>query len=763
MRKIVTFLLSLALIGPPTAAFADSPLVPSTPVMLVGSFGAGATVSALYPQDDQTITPSFEWFADGTSIAGAQTANLVLGNNLVGKVISAKVTLRKTGFTNLVVDTSGATVFASVPTSSGSMSYLDESVSQPGCFTPRASGVATPTIGWNLYFSCNPYNTNFGSPVEQRFSWYRNGQLIDGANQSSYRLQAIDAAQAIWGAYKATYSNGFVFSESKKLRSAVPFQIVLAKPTVGGSQSTGSLLTASTAGTDSLASLSYQWFSDYAPVSGATSASYTVRSSDLGKAVQVLVVAERNGFTPTSSLSDPVAGSNFQPANAMDAYSKVFSGYRSTSTSYDISYLVSPNVTPTSLAREKALVQKAADFWLTDYTPSGVTVLYVTKDDATWAEGIISQRPSWSNRIPGGIRSWIESNSCGFALAFKADEKQIFIQCVRNGSESTLNDQQVGPHEYSHWVQYEQTSDLYLGTVPWLIEGQANFYGLALGVAPEDSTLRFVNRSIAGQAAQYDIYNGYRFADFKMLDLFQSGNIFDVQTMLSRGGTVWDQYAVGTLTSEWLVSKYGHQKYVDWMKALLRTQGNSNDTERAANATAFSASFGFEYSQLGLYLTPYFAARAVQLRNDWFSNVQAQPSITVTPPVAGPIAAPIGAPVAVPVPSGPQAPNPATRTSTPTSSQLPAFVGKSTTLSSSQKALIVQKIKSSSIRQVTCTALYSSKTSAKDLTIFKLRAKNTCTYAKSSLSGLGRTAVISVTSTKTTKSLEVGKVNFSLK
>jgi hypothetical protein len=199
------------------------------------------------------------------------------------------------------------------------------------------------------------------------------------------------------------------------------------------------------------------------------------------------------------------------------------------------------------------------------------------------------------------------------------------------------------------------------------------------------------------------------------------------------------------------------------MKALLRTQGNSNDSERAANATAFSASFGFEYSQLGLHLTPYFAARAVQLRNDWFSNVQAQPSITVTPPVAGPIAAPTGAPIAVPVPSGPQAPNPATRTLTPTSSQLPAFAGKSTTLSSSQKALIVQKIKSSSIRQVTCTALYSSKTSAKDLTIFKLRAKNTCTYAKSSLSGLGRTAVISVTSNKTTKSLEVGKVNFSLK
>lgn len=760
MRKIFSFLITLALIGPPTAAFADSPLVANTPVRLVGSFGAGATVSAIYPQDDQTITPSFEWFADGASIAGAQTANLALGNDLVGKVVSARVTLRKTGFTNLVSDVPGARVFASLPTGGGTMTYGDETANNPGCFTPRASGVATPTIGWNLYFSCNPYNTNFGTPIEQRFWWYRNGQQIDGANQSSYRLQTIDAGQAIWGAFQATYSNGFVFSESKKLRSAVPFQITLVKPTISGSQNTGASLTASTAGSDQLASFTYQWFSDYAPVSGATSASYTVRPGDIGKAVQVLVVAQRDGFTTSSSLSDPVAGSNSQPANPMDAYAKVYIGYRSTSTRYDISYLVSPNVTPTTLAREKALVQKAADFWVPEYTPSGVTVLYITKDDATWAEGFISQRPSWSSRIPGGIRSWIESNSCGFALAFKADDKQVFIQCVRNGSESTLNDQQVGPHEYSHWVQYEQTPNLFLGTVPWLIEGQANFYGLALGIAPEDPQLRVVNKSIAGQAAQYDIYNGYRFADFKMLDLFQSGNIFDVQTMLSRGGTVWDQYAVGTLASEWLVSKYGHQKYVDWMKALLTTKGNGSEAERAANATAFRNVFGFEYSQLGLHVTPYFASRAVQLRNDWFQNSQVQPNITVTAPVAGPIVVPI----AGPVPAGPQPPVPPNRTPVlNTTTQLPAFAAKASSLSASQKALISQKIKSASLRQVTCTALYSAKTSSKDLTTFKLRAKNTCAHAKTTLAGLGRSANISVTTTKTTKSADIGKVNFLLK
>ena len=752
MRNILAILLSLALVSAPTAALADTPVVPITPVTLAGSFGAGATLSAIYPQDDQTVSSSFEWFADGAKIDSAQSSTLLLGNDLIGKRISAKVTLSKTGFANVVVDVEGARVFATLPTSSGgSMTWFDESVNTPGCFSPRASGVSTPTIGWQVWFSCQVYNTDFGTPIEQKFSWYRNGQQIDGANQSLYRLQSIDAGNSIWGVYQATFANGFVFAEAKKLRTAIPFQLQLAKPVIVGSLSLGSNLVASTTGSDPLASLSYQWFSDYAPVADATSSNFTVRNADLGKAVQVLVIGQRDGHTSVSNLSDPVIGSNFQPVNAMDPYSKVFNGYQSTSTAYDISYLVSPNVSPAALAREKALVQKAADFWNSEYTPNGVTVLYVTKDDATWAEGFLSTRPSWSSRIPGGIRSWIESNSCGFALAFIADSKQVFIQCVRNGSESTLNDQQVGPHEYSHWVQYEQNSNLSLGTVPWLIEGQANFYGLALGIAPQDSMLKFVNKSIAGHATQYDIYNGYRFGEFKMLDLFQSGNSFDIQHMLTRSGTVWDKYAVGTLVSEWLVSKYGHQKYVDWMKELLRTKGINNDAERAANATAFRDVFGFEYSQLGLHLAAYFAGRSQQLREAWSQNIEGQSG--------GASPAFFAAPGGFPMPLGPQGP------ASPriTSPQVPAFAGKSTALTGSQRAFIFTKIQSGQIQQVTCTALYSANTSSRDLVIFKLRAKNTCAYAKTTLTELGSSGkiVVNVMKTKTTK--KIGKVSLDVK
>jgi hypothetical protein len=396
--------------------------------------------------------------------------------------------------------------------------------------------------------------------------------------------------------------------------------------------------------------------------------------------------------------------------------------------------------------------------------------MYLTQNDATWAEEQISQRPSWSGSIPGGIRSYIERNTCGFAIAFMADQKQVFIQCVKNGSESGINDQQVGPHEYSHWVQYAQTPQLFLGTVPWLIEGQANFYGLALGIAPDDSTLAFINKSIAGHATQFDIYNGYQFADFKMLEIFESGDIFDIQTMLTRGGTVWDKYAVGTLVSEWLVSKYGHQKYVDWMKGLLQTKGQSNDTERVANATVFSSVYGFEYDQLGAHVAPYFGARAKQLRDAWAQNSQGQPNPAPQNPapqnpVVSPTVAPTPTPTASPTPAPTGTPKP---TATPVVTlnakvQLPSFSSKATKLTTSQRDWISQRVKDGRVRQISCTAAFVSKTTARDLALYKLRAQNACAHAKTSLSKLGRSSKISVTITKTTKPSAVGRVYLTFK
>lgn len=122
MRRTISLLLALVLVCVPSIARADSPLVPNSPVMLAGPFGVGGTISAIYPSDDQGLTASFEWFADGVRIPDASNSSLMLLSEQVGKVVSARITLRKSGFSDLVVEAPGARVFSELP-SGGGMSW----------------------------------------------------------------------------------------------------------------------------------------------------------------------------------------------------------------------------------------------------------------------------------------------------------------------------------------------------------------------------------------------------------------------------------------------------------------------------------------------------------------------------------------------------------------------------------------------------------------------------------------------------------------
>jgi hypothetical protein len=187
---------------------------------------------------------------------------------------------------------------------------------------------------------------------------------------------------------------------------------------------------------------------------------------------------------------------------------------------------------------------------------------------------------------------------------------------------------------------------------------------------------------------------------------------------------------------------------------------------------AFNAVYGFDYSQLGLYVAPYFAARSAQLRAAW-----AEPNQTPSSPSqgGGGGSGGLGNPTPTPTPSFSTVPNPTTTptprpTSTPIVNQienhplnLSAFSGKSASLSTAQRAAISLKVTSVKPRQIICTAMYSNNTTTKDLAIFKLRAQNSCSYAKSISSRTGRVAYTSIKLLKAAKSSEIGKIVMTLK
>ncbi len=628
MRKLALALVALliASVASPAQAVTSAP-APSTiavdsPLLVAGAYVPGGTLRAIYPKENLSLSASFQWIASGVEISGATSESIVLTNEQLGKKISVRLTLAKAGSSNKIVTLTGLTVAnAPLPTSNGSMTYYGENMISPGCISPHAGADSgTPTVDWKIWMPCDPWNNSFGGPLTSEYVWYRNGVPISTSISNTYKLTSADAGQSIWGSFKATWSNGYVFTETKKLVDAIPALLKTATPVISGSVKVGSKLTVKTTGWDSSATLSYQWFRDFYPIIDATTSTYTLTSNDMGKAIQVMVSGQRSGFTSASALSASVGNASNSP-DVSSAYKKVNQELPTVLSNFDINYLSSVTVANDSLAREQALVKRAANFWAANYTPNQVTVVYLTKDDSVWAESVVSQHSGWSNHIPNGITWWINTYSCGFALAFKDDQdKQVFIQCIKNGVDSTLADRQVGPHEYTHWVQYDQASNLFFSAVPWLVEGQANFYGLALGVAAVEPNLKTVNISLAQQATQFDIYNGYKFADFKLLSLLKSANTNTNAILLRRSGTVWDQYLIGSLMSEWLVLNFGTAKYTSWMKSYFHSTWSTFDEQVLVNARLFRVTFGFDYDKLPLYAAPYLAARSDQLKTAWSSK-----------------------------------------------------------------------------------------------------------------------------------------------
>jgi glucose-6-phosphate dehydrogenase assembly protein OpcA len=95
--------------------------------------------------------------------------------------------------------------------------------------------------------------------------------------------------------------------------------------------------------------------------------------------------------------------------------------------------------------------------------------------------------------------------------------------------------------------------------------------------------------------------------------------------------------------------------------------------------------------------------------------------------------------------------------------QLPAFAAKVSTLTDTQRGWLDSRLKDGPVRQVTCNVYYSTKTTPANLAIYKARARNTCQLAKDTLAGIGRTPVIVVRSSMTTKTADLGKVYLTFK
>ena len=148
-----------------------------------------------------------------------------------------------------------------------------------------------------------------GDALSYSYQWQRNNVDISGETGTTYTIAQADDAAAIRCVVTASNSGGDVSANSNAVTVddfAVPS--ITGVPTIGGTAEVGQTLTATAASVtgNPTPSRTWQWERSGAPISGATSSTYTLVAADDGDTITV-VQAETNAIGSDNAESAATA------------------------------------------------------------------------------------------------------------------------------------------------------------------------------------------------------------------------------------------------------------------------------------------------------------------------------------------------------------------------------------------------------------------------------------------------------------------------
>lgn len=161
---------------------------------------------------------------------------------------------------------------------------------------------ATPTVGATL----SADNGRWTTGTTKRYQWKRNDQAIPGATKSTYRLTSADRHAKVAVTVTGTKA-GWWPAQRTSASKTVYAKLSSAKPKIRGTERIGKTLKVSRGSWTSGTKFTYRWFRNGTAISGATKASYTLRSSDAGKRFTVQVTGKKPGYATVSKLSAQTA------------------------------------------------------------------------------------------------------------------------------------------------------------------------------------------------------------------------------------------------------------------------------------------------------------------------------------------------------------------------------------------------------------------------------------------------------------------------
>ncbi|HEY3409812.1 MAG TPA: hypothetical protein VGK53_16715, partial [Propionicimonas sp.] len=245
------------------------------------------------------VSLAYQWYRVNASgktskISGATTASYAVRGTDAGYRLKVTVTGSKPGYTTKSKTSSltkkvAKAVFAVAGTPSISVDgtpRVGKAVSAtPGAFTPAATGYS--------------------------YQWYRGTSVISKATKASYLLGAADLGRLVTVRMTSTRS-GYVSVVQKAppigpVQAGLPALAVplLSDPTPVVAQVLAITNTVCPAAATN--SPGYQWSSGSRPVSGATSATYTVRAADRGARLKVTVTCSAPDYAAVAKSSAATA------------------------------------------------------------------------------------------------------------------------------------------------------------------------------------------------------------------------------------------------------------------------------------------------------------------------------------------------------------------------------------------------------------------------------------------------------------------------
>ncbi|MBZ5737546.1 M1 family aminopeptidase [Nocardioides mangrovi] len=276
-----------------------SPITPAPAPTIDGLTGGapvvGQTLTATTSDWPDGPSLAYQWFIDGTPVAGATSATWTPGIDVVGSPVTVTVTGTQSGF---------------LPTSATSTATAVGVRASLTTGTPTISG--TPKIGEKL--TVDPGTWSPGTFFT--YQWRANGTNISGATGPSYTpavsSQVGQTIDVVVTGNKGGYNTGTGTSAATAAVAAGDALSLTPTPVLSGTPKVGTPYAPSYGAWDDGVTLTFQWAANSVNVSGSagTGGSITPTAAQLGQTLTLTVTGTKPGITPvvrTSNVSVAIA------------------------------------------------------------------------------------------------------------------------------------------------------------------------------------------------------------------------------------------------------------------------------------------------------------------------------------------------------------------------------------------------------------------------------------------------------------------------